>query len=109
MQHQDIYDRQIECLKTGDLDGLMDQYTDDAQLIRFDMVVSGKEALRAFFAEYIAHIQPFELVSTDKYTDTENSMFFEATVSANGNPVRVYDVFILEEGKISRHFAGILS
>ena len=109
MQHQDIYDRQIECLKAGDLDGLMDQYAEDAQLIRFDMVVTGKEALRTFFADYIAHIKPFELVSTDKYTDTEDAMFFEATVSANGNTLRVYDVFMIEEGKIKRHFAGILS
>ena len=108
MSNKHIYDRQIECLEAGDLDGLITQYADDAQLVRFDKTISGKEALHEFFAGYLAHIAPFKLVSTDRYTETDDAIFFEATVSANGNTLRIYDVFTLSNDKISRHFAGTL-
>jgi len=107
MSYHPIYDHQIEYLEAGDLDGLLSQYADDAKLVRFDRTISGKEDLREFFAGYLAAIAPFKLVSTDKYTQTDDAIFFEATVSAGGNEVKVYDVFMLEGGLITHHFPGL--
>lgn len=109
MSFRDIYDRQIASLQNGDLEMLLAQYADDAELIRFDRTIQGKGALREFFTGYMQQIAPFTLVSTDHYTETDDAIFFEATVQAAGHTVRVYDVFIIEDEKIRRHFAGVIS
>lgn len=106
--NKSIYDMQIEYLTKGDLDGLISQYADDAKLVRFDKTIEGKDNLREFFKGYLVHLGAFKLISTDKYTETEGAIFFEATVKSNLGIAQVYDVFILnKEGKITLHFAGL--
>jgi len=48
-----------------------------------------------------------KLVSTDKFTETEDSIYFEATVETKLGVVRVYDVFLLNDGKATHHFTGL--
>lgn len=108
--HRAVYDKQIEYLTAGDLEGLISQYSDNANLIRFDKTISGKENLREFFKEYLLHLGTFKLISTDKYTETKDALFFEATVQSNLGIAKIYDVFMLNnEGKITHHFAGVIS
>jgi hypothetical protein len=48
-----------------------------------------------------------EVVSTDKFTESEDTLLFEATVTSNLGRVRVYDAFVLDEGKARYHFTGV--
>ena len=104
-----FYERQVAFLEVGDVDGLIaNQYNPDAKLISFDYIVVGHEALREHFREYLKRLGGLKLLSTDKFTDTENSIFFEATVRVGGGEAQVYDAFVLDNGKISHHFTGLL-
>jgi len=49
-----------------------------------------------------------ELISTDKFQETDNSIFFEATVRTNFGRGRVYDAMVLQDGKITLHFTGVI-
>src|SRR5207249_3266606 len=80
----------------------------DAVLISFDVTIRGREALREYFRTYLERLGTLTVTSTDKFTETEDSIFFEATVASNLGTVRVYDAFVLRDGKISYHFAGAI-
>ena len=108
---RDFYDRQIRYLADKDVDGLINnQYTDDAEIVSFDFVKKGRAALLDHFRGYLDQLGGIELVSTDNFRATEDSIYFEATVrTGTYGLVRVYDVWVLEGGKIARHFTGRLS
>jgi hypothetical protein len=48
-----------------------------------------------------------EVVSTDKFVETDDSLFFEATVNTNFGQAKVFDAWVLRDGKISHHFTGV--
>jgi hypothetical protein len=103
-----FYEEQLDHLAAKDVDGLVaNHYNDDAVLISFDVTVKGREALREYFQTYLDRLGTLTVTSTDKFTETENTIFFEATVTSNLGTVRVYDAFVLRDGKISYHFAGV--
>jgi hypothetical protein len=104
-----FYDRQIAALESGDIDKVMAQYHQDAVLVSFDTTVRGLAALREHFVEYLARLGSLTLLSTDRWAETPDSVFFEATVRTSSADVKVYDVFMLREGKATHHFTGLIS
>ncbi len=103
-----FYERQVAYLIAGDVDGLVDNnYHEDATFVAFDFTVRGREALKYQFGMYLRWIGLKEVVSTDKFTATDDSIFFEATVVTNRGIGRIFDVFMMRDGKISHHFTGV--
>jgi hypothetical protein len=109
-KYRDFYYRQLDFLAKKDIEGLIhNQYTEDAELLNFDSYIKGAPALFDYFKGYIANLGYIKLLSTDKYTEGDDSMFFESTVEVAGGVAQVYDVFVMRDGKIWRHFAGLRS
>ena len=103
-----FYEAQIQYLVAGDVEGLIDnQYTDDAQLVSFDNQIKGNAALKEYFKGYLKMLGSLEVVSTDKFVETEDSLFFQATVNTQLGQAKVYDAWVLRDGKISHHFTGV--
>ncbi len=108
-KYMDFYNRQLDFIAKMDVEGLIkNQYTEDAELLNFDTYVKGAPALVEFFKGYIASLGYIKLLSTDKYAEGDESVLFESTVETAGGIARVYDVFVMRNGKIWRHFAGLL-
>jgi hypothetical protein len=107
---RDFYYRQLGFLAKKDVEGLIrNQYTEDGELLSFDNYIKGAPALIEYFKGYIANLGYIKLLSTDKYIESDDSLFFEATVETAGGIAEIYDVFVLRDGKIWRHFAGLRS
>ena len=104
-----FYQRQIAALEAHDMEALLRQYHPDATMIGFDFTVRGHAAIRTHLAGYLERLGTLKLKSTDKYTETEDAIFFEATITSCLGEARVYDVFLLREGKATHHFTGVLS
>jgi hypothetical protein len=103
-----FYEAQIEYLVAGDVEGLIDnQYTEDATLVSFDNQIHGNAALKEYFKGYLEMLGKLEVVSTDKFVTTDDSLFFEATVNTNFGQAKVFDAWVLRDGKISHHFTGV--
>ena len=103
-----FYESQVDYLMKKDVDGLVDNnYNDDAVLVSFESVVQGKQALKEYYREYLRWVQIKEVVSTDKFTETGDSVFFEATARTNFGAGGVYDAMLLKNGKIQYHFTGV--
>lgn len=106
---RELYERQIRFLLDKDADGLVEtNYAEDAELISFQNVIRGREALRQYFRGYIEMLGDLVVESTDKFTETPDAVFFEATVRSKLGRVRVYDAFVLREGRITHHFTGVM-
>jgi hypothetical protein len=105
-----FYERQVAFLATQDINGLVEaQYHPDAVLVGFDFTVRGHTALREHFKNYLGHLGKITLLSTDKFTEIEDAIFFEATVETAIGEAVVYDVFTFKDGKAIRHFTGVKS
>lgn len=105
-----LYERQLELLAKQDVDALVDeQYTADAEIISFDFVRRGEAEIRPHFEAYLANLVSLEVISTDQFAETDDTVFFEATVRTGAyGVVRVYDAWVLKDGRIHRHFTGRL-
>jgi hypothetical protein len=102
-----FYQDQIALLKEKRTDELVEtHYHEDAALITFENVVRGRPALCEFFQKYRAGLGDFEILSLDRFVETVDAVFFEATVKSAYGIVRVYDAFALRDGKATHHFAG---
>ena len=109
-QYRAFYDRHLDILIAKDAQRLIEsQYNDDATLLTFTNYIKGAPALVEYFKGYIAALGYLKVLSTDQYAEGDDSIFFEATVETAGGVARVYDVFLMENGKISRHFTGLIS
>lgn len=106
---RDFYDKQIAYLEALDVAGLMSQYHEAAVLVNFEQTIRGKAALQTYMTAYLARLGSFKLKATDKFTETEDSIFFEATVVTAHGEAKVYDVFMLREGRVTQQFAGLIS
>jgi aerobic carbon-monoxide dehydrogenase small subunit len=103
-----FYENQVRHLLAGDADGLVDDnYHPDAVVASFDFQVTGHEALKAHFRNYLKWVRIEEIISTDKFTESDDKVSFEATVRTNHGVFRVYDVFTLKDGKAIYHFTGV--
>jgi uncharacterized protein YpuA (DUF1002 family) len=107
---RDFYDRQVAYLENNDVEGLIpSQYHKDAVIVSFDFTKRGHAALLEHFKGYLAHLGGLKVKSTDKFTETDDSIYFEATVTVGAGEAKVYDVFMLRDGKATHHFTGLIS
>lgn len=104
-----FYRRQIAALEARDLNALLAQYHPDASMVGYDFVVKGHVAIKKHFEGYLERLGALKLKSTDKFTETEDAIFFEATITSRLGEARVYDVFLLRDGKATHHFSGVIS
>jgi ketosteroid isomerase-like protein len=103
-----LYEAQIRYLQAADVDGLIDnQYTEDALLVSFDNQIRGNVALKEYFRGYLQVLGAIEVLSTDRFVETDDTVFFEATMRTNLGQARVFDAWVLRDGKISYHFTGV--
>ena len=105
-----FYDRQIALLEARDIAGVAaQQYAADAVIVSFDFTVRGREAIQRHFEGYLERLGYIKLVSTDKFTEIDDAIYFEATIEVAAGEAHVYDVFILRDGQAIRHFTGLTS
>lgn len=103
-----FYQRQLDYLTAKDVDGLVEsQYADDGEIVSFDFTIKGQEALKEHFRGYLEMLGYIKVLSTDKFAESENTIFFEATVETKLGVVQVYDAFVLRNGKAVHHFTGV--
>ena len=88
---KEFFQRQLHYLQTMDLEGLANnQYTEDAELVGFGFQWKGREAIYNHFVGYMKMLGHIDLNSTDKWSETDDSIFFEATMTTTpGRIVRM--------------------
>jgi hypothetical protein len=111
-KYRAFYERQLALLAEKDHVRLIDeQYHPDAKLININLphVIEGADALKDHFRDYLAQNGYIKLITTDKYIETDDSFMFEATAETANGIARVYDVFMMRDGRATHHFSGLIS
>lgn len=103
-----FYQQHLDYIYSRDLDGLVqNDYNEDAVLMSTDSAVRGREAVKKVFEEYLARVGDLRVTSTEEFNETDDCIQLEATIAYEKLGMkRVYDVFVLKDGKISYHFNG---
>jgi hypothetical protein len=100
----DLFQRHLRLIAAGDLEGLVGQYHEDAILLRFDRVVTGRAAIRETFASFLAGrptIEPTQAVGQ------EDLLSYQAVVRQGDDEVRQYGVIVTRGERIARHVVGL--
>lgn len=102
------YIRHVQWFQDKDIDGLLkSDYAEGALLMSYDFRVQGHEGLKYAFTQYLGLVGDFTF-TTEVFHATDTEVVLEATLQTTGAGVRkVWDVFTLENGKITRHFTGL--
>ena len=102
-----FYAEHVAFLDARDHVGLVDShYHDDAIVMSTEYVVVGRDALLAHFAKYAGLMAHLEVVTTDRWVESDSTFAFEATARTQWGLSRVHDAFVLRDGRIVRHFTG---
>jgi hypothetical protein len=96
--------RQLDALAAGDIDEIMANYEPDAELLRFDGIARGTGELRAALGGYLG-LKP-EVVELTQYVETDDTIFYRATMKLGGAPEKAFGTLVLRNGRIWRQTAG---
>ena len=97
-------------LEHGDLEALLDLFTDDAEVLSFDGVRRGHAEAGRWLGEMLVEQGPGVLVSTDRFTEEGGVVRFEATITSPEGQVRqIYGVLVFVEGRIVRFLSGLMA
>lgn len=103
-----FYDEQIAMLAQHQTDALIDlHYHEDAVLVSQAKVVKGRRDLKQHFRAYLAMLGNLEVKSLDPFIESDDSLLFEATVRSALGEAKVYDAFVLRDGRATHHFTGL--
>ena len=111
-----MYRAHIQCILDKDIDALLDQYTDDALLISSFMkkpvIYKGREQLR----EHMQGILGIDGLDTEiifwAETDSPQTLMITEQITMQTKDgearMRFADSWVLRDGKIAIHFAGMV-
>lgn len=110
MSYKEFYDNHIELLRKNDVSAMVEHdYHDDAVMLLLatdePQIVRGKEALKQVLGRYLEFIYR-GFISTEKFVENEDSLYFEATIRTISGAQQVYDALYMKDGKIFRHYSG---
>lgn len=97
----------MQLLAEGNIDELVNLYSDDAYIARFLGLIQGKAAIRSYLVGYLSTFKSFKMLSTDQFQETDDSIMYEATVETARGVIQIYDVLWIKDAKIWRQFPGL--
>jgi len=110
-----FFDEHMKYIYANDIDGMIDdQYTEDAVLFSpFDVlddakpphIVKGRAALKAFFAKYLAYQGSINVEELSNFSETDNSIFFQAIFTSKTGRWAVGDAWHMTNGMIDTHYS----
>jgi hypothetical protein len=99
---------QIALLQQAKTDELIERhYHGDAVLISTTNAVRGHQALKEHFRAYVKVLVRIEVISLDGFHETDDSILLEATMRTALGQTKVYDAFVLRDGRATHHFTGV--
>jgi hypothetical protein len=95
-------------MQAGNVDALVeDHYSDDAVLTTFEGVFTGRDALKAYFRDYLAAHPDLNIAATERFVEFGDSVYTESAVRSAHGVIHAYNAFVVQDGKITHHFAGV--
>lgn len=107
-----FYQDHVNYVAKGDIDGLLrDHYHEDAEMVTFEFVLKGREAIGKYLKEDAPKVTGKVLgMSTDYFAESDDVIMYKASVKTEKfGTIKADDAFYLKDGKILRHIALTIS
>ncbi len=104
---QEFLEEFLGCLQRQDIDRLMHEYHEDAELVAFEFALKGKDAIKQYFAENLMKKSGKILDMTmEAYFESDDLILFTMSIkSENLGIVIARDALYVRDGKIFKHIA----
>lgn len=97
-----------ERLGSGDPDRVLDMYTDDAEIVRYDGVAATPGEIRRFYTDELERHGHLRLRQIDRVQQADDVLMWDALVdTAHGILQAVHVVTLDDHGRFRRHVPGI--
>ncbi|MER7502808.1 nuclear transport factor 2 family protein [Nonomuraea pusilla] len=106
MTVHDLFERQLDAIAAADLEALLAQYHDEAEVVRFDRVARGPAEIRELFAAYLAAGPRVEEVTS--LATTDDVILYRAVMTVGGGRVTAFGTLVVRDGRIWRQTAAAL-
>jgi len=100
-----IFLSQAECLARRDLDGLVNLYHPDAEVLRYDGIRRGRDEIRTMLEQYMNLDLAF--VTLNEYIATADTILVRGTMKVKGEPEVSCGTYVLRDGKIWRQTGAV--
>ena len=103
-----LVDRMHELMSNGDLDGLVDLYAEDAEVVLYHRVAVGRNQIRRLLTTSLASHGFYRVISVDQFQDTGDIVMWDATVEREEGILETTHIVMLDvNGRIRRHIPRI--
>jgi ketosteroid isomerase-like protein len=107
MRRHRFYEEQLDLIRQSDAAALVEKHDHpDAVFVTPERVVKARAALEQLFRSYIPTLGNLK-VNTEVFVEQGDVCLIEAEIDPGPRSRRVYDVFVLQSGRIIYHFAGV--
>ncbi|MCK5721068.1 MAG: hypothetical protein KAI84_00895 [Gammaproteobacteria bacterium] len=99
-------EKRFDYILSKDIDRLMkEQYHDDVVMLSLDRKIKleGKSAIQQAFEKFVE--DEIESVKVGDVMETEDVIYFSATINRRSGVLHAQEAFYLKEGKIFRQFS----
>jgi len=100
-----IFLSQAELLARRDVDGLVNLYHAEAEVLRFDGIKRGRSEIRTMLERYLE--LDLEFVKLNEYVATADTILLRGTMKVNGEIEISCGTYVLRDGKIWRQTGAI--
>lgn len=97
-----VFAKQIECLMKGDMDALMEIYHPEAESLRFQGPIKGRDGIRQLLAKYEG--LNMEFVEVNEYVHSDDMIMTRTTLRVKGEEVVAFGAYVIKDGLIWRVF-----
>ncbi|MGC4806671.1 nuclear transport factor 2 family protein [Micromonospora sp. DT233] len=103
-QMHPIFLKQAEHLAKNDLDGLMQCYHPEAEVVRFQGILHGRDEIRGMLEDYMKmNMQYLEML---EYIHTDDTILLRGVMSVKGVEEIGFGAYVLKDGLIWRQVSG---
>ena len=95
-----VWNRHVERATAGDLDAVMEDFAEDSVIITTDGVIAGRQAIRQFFADFLAGFDQAAIESTvvNAQTIHDDVVFANFTIGSAG--MTFQDTAVIRDDRI---------
>ncbi|MBT8250591.1 MAG: nuclear transport factor 2 family protein [Acidimicrobiia bacterium] len=105
--HIGVLDRYLHAVTLADLDTIMELYGPEPVMMRIDQVARGREAVEAWWREYLASLGKVVTFSVEQSEEAEDLVLLEAVLHTSFGAADLVEVMTLADGLIDHHVTSV--
>ncbi len=105
--HIGVLDRYLRAVALADLDTIMSLYGPEPVMMRIDQVARGRQAVEAWWREYLENLGKVVTFSAEQSEEAEDLVLLEAVLHTSFGAADLVEMMTLSDGLIDHHVTSV--